>query len=132
MLAVDTTYLIHLFRGHRPAVEHFQNLSPSTELFTTQVNVYELLRGLYALPSQQQSKLLSKTQELLSGLQILELNTAASKRAAQIWESQRRQGLEIGYGDDLIAGVLLANGCRRIVTNHAHFQHIEEMTVEAY
>lgn len=132
MKGVDTTFLIDLLRGDQAAARKGRELDEEPLVFTTQINVFELYRGVYRLAPAQRQRQLALLHSLMDGFNLLDLSHQASLKAAQISGELMRRGIALDAGDTLIAGILLTNGCDTLVTNDNHFERIEELTVENY
>ncbi len=133
MILLDSTFLIDFTKRHLSAQQKLNDLGHKT-LFTTRINVFELLAGLFSLKSEsERASKLSETQMFLSRLIVLELDHFSAKKAAEIFGQLNRKGLSIESADCLIAGIALSNNINTIVTrNTKDFQRIEGIKVEVY
>jgi len=132
MKGVDTTFLIDLLKGDQAAAKKARELDGEPLVFTTQINVFEIYRGVYRLAPAQRQRHLALLHSLMDGFHLLDLNHQASLKAARISGELMRRGITLDGGDTLIAGILLTNGCDTIVTNDKHFERIEEIIIENY
>lgn len=134
MVILDTTYLIDFIKNHPDAVKKAQELDGLPEIFTTEINVFEVLFGIYRLKDRERaSKELDKAKMLFDRLSILPLEGAATFKAANIASELEKQGKPIEITDSITAGIALANGVTTIVTrNKEHFSRIKGIRVEGY
>ncbi len=130
MKGLDTTFLIHLLRKDPQATLKALELDKDPLVFTTEVNVYELISGIKPANKEREIK---STEILLSRLVVLPLDRKASIKAGLISSELMEKGKMIDDIDCLTAGILLSNGCDIIVTrNIKHFERINGMRVEGY
>lgn len=132
MRLLDTTFLIDLLRNKEGAVLKAKELGYEN-LFTTEINVFEIALGVYYKKEIDHRKYLEQALNLLSRLTVLPLNRTSSIMSGKIAAELMRSGLEIESNDVLIAGIALSNGISKIVTrNKEHFNRIKGITVETY
>lgn len=127
---LDTTVLIDILE-QKPDVAPIVEYSTET-FFTSQLNVFELMVGVFAL-KENQAKHCESAERLLSRFHILDLTPAAVRLAAQIQGKLYQQGRPINDVDSLIAAIALSNGINIMITrNKKHFEQIKELTVVTY
>ncbi len=125
---LDTTLLIDFLRS-KPKAKEIMEKFQSKPLFTSEINVFELLDGVYA-SGLDVEKHLEKVWGLLSLLTVLPFERKASLKAGMISGRLSHEGKKIGEIDCLIAGVALANGVTEIITsNTEHFEKIRELKI---
>ncbi len=123
--------LIDFLRGKEEAVELI-NKSQSSVLFTTEINVFELITGTYLLENKVKENL-EKLNAFLSKLVILEINRNAAVESGKIAANLIKEGKKIEVTDCLIAGTAIANGIKIIATrNKSHFERINQIKVIDY
>ena|SRR3989338_7450915 len=128
MKLLDTTFLIDLLRGDQHALK---KLEEDQTYLTTQVNMFELIRGLYLqnLPAKE----LKLAMELFNDLRLLSLDDAGIVKSAEISATLWKTGQPVGDCDCLIAGIALSKGIRTIITrNKKHFGRIKDLNIETY
>lgn len=114
------------------AIRQIGELKKESVIYTTTINTYELLRGIYLLPKGRE-KYAEALRTLVSNLHILDINLEASEKAALIYAELRKKGIEIDGPDYLIAGACLVNGISVLVTrNEKHFSKIGGLDVRTY
>ena len=100
------------------------------ELVTTEINVFEIMYGVY-LKDFNKEKELSK--EFFKNLNILSFDDSCGEISAQILSSLVKKGLMIDQNDCFIASIMIKNGCDRIITrNKKHFSKIKGISVISY
>ncbi|MBU0459215.1 MAG: type II toxin-antitoxin system VapC family toxin [Nanoarchaeota archaeon] len=128
---VDTTLLIDFLRGQPKAVQIIQKREFSF-LFTSEINVFELIEGVYLADEEVQSHL-EKVLAMLSRMTVLSFDRKAALKAGEISATLTKKGKKIGETDILIASIALANGISKIITeNKDHFERIKELEVITY
>ncbi|MBI5064916.1 PIN domain-containing protein [Candidatus Woesearchaeota archaeon] len=128
MKVLDTTFLIDLSRGNEDALKLIESKSP---LLTTQINMYELMRGLFlrgmSLPK------LREVMEVFEDLRVLSLDNNSIIKSAEISAELIKSGKEISDCDCLTAGIALSKGVDIVVTrNQEHFKRIRGIKVQNY
>ena len=128
---VDTTLLIDLLRGKQEAIEVIRKVE-SRPLFTSEINVFELIEGVYASNLKVENHL-EKVFALLTRITVLPFDRKAALAAGKISGILTKEGKKIGEVDCLIAGVALANGLHEIITeNKEHFMRIPGLKIITY
>lgn len=128
MKVLDSTYLIDLLRGEKATLPI---LNSKELLFTTQINMYEVIRGLF-LRKIDSHKFLDAS-DLFEHIRVLPLNDSSIIRSADIFSALSRSGTIISDADCLTAGIALSYGITTLVTrNKKHFERISGIQVEAY
>ena len=130
MILADTTLLIDFLRDKPSAVMAVQKYQ--ARLFTTEINIFELIVGVYlsTVPTQ---RYLEKIRYLESQLVVLPLTRAATLEAGKIAGMLIKNGKKIEGTDSLIAGISMVNGIRDIITlNSGHFGRIPGINVVPY
>jgi tRNA(fMet)-specific endonuclease VapC len=128
MKVLDSTFLIDLLRGKKEALKYVEK---EEMLLTTQINVYEILKGLHAQDVSEEKYL--RVKEMFENIRVLQFDDNASLRAAEISSNLIKKGLTVADCDCMIAGVALSKGAKIIVTrNVADFSKIKEIKVETY
>lgn len=127
MKCLDSTFLIDLLRNEPAAVAKAKQLAHE-EFVVTPIIVHEVMLGIFfAKP-----KFVAKAMELLSSFRLLDLSFASSTTSANIGAALLKSGKEVGDGDLLTAGAMLANNCDIIITRDTDFKRIKGITVEPY
>lgn len=128
MKVLDTTFLIDVLRGEKETLRILNSKEP---LLTTQINMYEVIRGLFirkVTPSKFREII-----ETFDDVRLLSLDNRAIIKSAEISAQLIKRGTTISDCDCMTAGIALSNGVNTIVTRNAeHFKRINEVKVESY
>ncbi len=128
MKLVDTTVLIDIFRGKKEVLKVIESPTP---LLTTQINMYEVIRGLFLHGISSEKFLLAS--EFFENIRVLSLDDTSIIKSAEISSALIKKGITISDNDCLTAGIALSNGITHIVTNNKkHFERIPKVIVETY
>lgn len=124
---LDTTILIDILRGETRAIAKIDELRSDSALYTTTLNIYEVLRGIKTLQKDKE-KHLNALNILISNINIIDFGLSAAERASEIYSELRKKGAIIDSIDYLIAGTCISNGIYVIITrNDKHFENIKEL-----
>ncbi|MBI4918417.1 type II toxin-antitoxin system VapC family toxin [archaeon] len=130
-MLLDTTILIDFLRNKNAAVQFFEK-NRTKLLFTTEINIFELVVGIYA-HNKDIDKHLEKVFLLADRLTILHLNRNGTLKAGEIAGKLISKGEKIENSDYLIAGISLSHGVNTIVTeNKKHYERIPEIKLVTY
>jgi len=128
MKILDTTFLIDMIRGKK---ETIPIINSTQHLFTTQINMYEVIRGFFLeniAPSN-----FYKIIELFENIKLLNLDDNSIIKSAEISSNLTKKGKYIPHNDCLIAGIAIAKGITTIITKDSeHFKRIKEINIERY
>lgn len=122
---LDTNVIIALIRLDRSVVKR-ANLELPTAIFTSSVVMHELYYG--ASRSARVAENLAHLGNV--GLQVLNLDPADARVAAEIRVDLERRGTPIGAYDVLIAGQALARDFTLVTRNTREFARVEGLRVE--
>lgn len=130
-MLLDTSFIIDFLKGKENAIEAIKKFDKK-QISTTEINVFELMTGVYALKSNVDIEI-SKVIAFLSALNVLALDRKASIKAGEILGNLIKGGKVIEQTDCLIAGIALSNGICDILTgNKKHFERIPNIKVITY
>ena len=128
MKLLDSTFLIDMLRGRKETLNIINGKEP---LLTTQVNMYEVTRGLFLrnIPSSKFAEIM----EMFETIKVLSLDDNSIVKAAEISSELIKSGMTISDCDCLTAGIAVSKGVNNIVTkNTEHFRRIKGFQVETY
>ncbi len=133
MKILDSTILIELLREKKNAMKKISELEAKhEELFTTQINAFEIIQGIYAQNKRVNEELVA-LEILLSKIKTLDLTYFAAHQAGKLCGELRKKGFTVSTGDALIAGIALANKIDTVVTsNEKDFSKMPGIKVETY
>ena len=123
----DTDILSYFLNGDDIITEKVQDyLLHHDKLLFSQITYFEILAGL---EYKQASKEISKFEQFSSKCTILTLTENSLKESAKIYGELRRQGIQIGTPDLLIAGIAIDRNLVLITNNDKHYQPIDRLTI---
>lgn len=128
MKVLDSTFLIDVLRGRKETLNVINGKEP---LLTTQINMYEVIRGFF-LKNISSSKFLEMI-EMFENIKVLSLDDNSIVKAAEISAELIKKGTVISDCDCITAGIAISKGINKIVTkNIEHFKRINGIKVESY
>ena len=128
MKILDTTFLIDMIRGRKETIPIINSMQ---HLFTTQINMYEVIRGFFL--KNVASSDIYKIVELFESIKLLTLDDNSIIKSAEISSNLTKKGEYIPHNDCLIAGIAITNGITTIVTKDSeHFKRIKGIETEEY
>ena len=132
MIIIDTNACIDYLNG----VEKVKNviLQQKKLVHITAITVYEVNIGLERTKrkiSEIRHKNLYKLwMEFISGMEIFHFGFKEAEKAAEIYDILESKGQMIDDNDILIAGIMLSNGIKQIITgNISHFEKIDGIEI---
>ncbi len=129
---LDSTVLIDLIKGEEKAIKKIEEIKQTSVLYTTSINVFEILKGMKMLERNRDVHL-NAFEVLKNNLIIVNIDPLAAEYAAEIYADLRKKGSQINEGDYLIAGACLSNDIKYIITrNEKHFREIKNLSVITY
>jgi tRNA(fMet)-specific endonuclease VapC len=130
MKCLDTDLLVAILRGKQEAQTIVEELDMEGKAATTSVNAFEVYFG--ANKSQSKNENMKETSKLLERLEILPLDLASSRRAAEISAKLVAKGETIDFRDAMIAAIAIENGLTLVTRNNSHFKRIRELQIETW
>ncbi len=130
MIGLDSTAIIDLFKGDKSIGNLVSSLDD--QIAVTQVNYLEVMLGLdFDNPKHKIEEIYYD--KLFNDFINLDLDILASKKAAELANNLKKKGKSIDPFDCAIAGILIQNGVKKIITRNAkHFSRIKELKVISY
>ncbi len=130
MKVLDSTFLIDLLRGKKEALRFLEE-EQSRDLYTTQINMYEVIRGLFRAHYSQAT--FQKILAVFADISILPFDEKATIQSASISAAMLNKGTPLSDGDCITAGIALSRHINTIVTlNTKDFEKIPGIVVEEY
>ncbi len=135
MIILDTSACIDYLNGNKQLkklISDQENL-----IHITSISVYEINIGLEKtrrkISEKRYKELYKSWLEFINGMKILSLGFEEAEKAAKIFDILESEGLRIDDNDILIAGIMLTNGIKKIITkNVRHFERIRELEIIKY
>lgn len=133
MKLVDTTFLIDLSKNNQDAVKKSLELDKEPRVYCTEISVYEITLGVYAIEGIDHGKKLQKLETMFNNFDILPLDHDSAIKSGEIAGYLIKNGITISDTDCLIAGIALSNNINTIITRDIeHFKRIKGIKVEWY
>ncbi|MCK4779070.1 MAG: type II toxin-antitoxin system VapC family toxin [Candidatus Lokiarchaeota archaeon] len=135
MIILDTSACIDYLNGNDQIKKV---LSEQESLFNlTSISIYEVNIGLERtrriISEERYKKLYKIWMEFISSMEIFTLGFKEAEKAAKISDVLESKGQRIDDNDILIAGIMLSNGIKRIITkNIKYFEIIEGIELISY
>jgi len=130
LICLDSTFIIDYLRGEPQALEKAAEYGEE-ELVTTTVNCFEALSGIIGSNAGQRGQ--DSFAGLIASIRVLDLDYRAAHEGAGIFSGLAGIGKRIEASDCMVAGAMISNGCRKILTrNKKHFSRISGIEVETY
>jgi len=119
---VNPDILSYFFKGEQNVVGHFRNYFKSyPRINISIITYYEILSGLEHLKAGRQ---ISYFETFVNANNILHLSQRSVKISAMIYGELKREGIEIGNSDLLIAGLAVDSELVLVANNEKHFNQI--------
>ncbi|NOU20426.1 MAG: PIN domain-containing protein [Methyloglobulus sp.] len=128
-VVIDSDILIYFLKGQQEIVDKL-SAHPIENIFTTRINVTELLYG--AFNSAKVAQNMAKISAFLANFHILEFDEKASMTFAQEKARLKKNGDLIADMDLMIASITVANGFALVSNNLKHFDRISGLAVERW
>jgi predicted nucleic acid-binding protein len=128
-IVVDSDILIYFLKG-QPEIVNKLSAYPIENIFTTRINVTELLYGVFNSAKIEQN--LAKVNAFLANFHILEFDQKASLIFAKEKAKLKQRGNLIADMDLMIASITLANEFALVTNNHKHFVRIKRLKIERW
>ena len=127
MYLLDTNTLIYFFKQQGHVAAHLQQW-PAAQIAVASVVLFELEYGVLrsTKPAVQQKGM----DAALAVYRVLPLDAKAAKAAALVKYALEVAGTPIGHGDQLIAGIALANDLTLVTRNTREFSRVQGLRLE--
>ncbi|HUW67209.1 MAG TPA: type II toxin-antitoxin system VapC family toxin [Candidatus Nanoarchaeia archaeon] len=128
-LFIDTSIFVDCLRKEvvKSSKLFLESLVMDNIGFTSAITVAELSVGAHL---SQRSDALEKTLELLSIVEIIDIDKDVAVEGGKIYSKLVKKGKSIELNDCLISATSISQGINKIVTrNVSHFERIEEIEV---
>jgi predicted nucleic acid-binding protein len=114
-LLLDTSILIDVLRRKNQRNEWLAELVRNGHtLATTTLNIAEIYAGMR--PPEE-----SRTEALLGGLQVYELNGTSARLAGRLKNTWARKGHTLSLADAIVAAIAIERGCALLTDNQKDF-----------
>ena len=135
MIILDTSACIDYLKGNNEIEKTV--LKQEDLIHITAITVYEINIGLERtkrkLSIKRYNELYKIWTEFISSMEIFPLGYKEAEMAARIYDNLESQGQRIDDNDILIAGIMLSNGIKKIITKNVnHFERIKDIEIIQY
>ena len=135
MIILDTSACIEYLNGNsalKKVISEQENLVHLTSITIYEINI-GLERTKRKISEERYKELYKIWLEFISGMEIFSLGFKEAEKAAEIYDTLESKGFLIDDNDILIAGIMLSNGIKKIITkNVKHFEVIEGLEIIQY
>ncbi len=129
-VVLDTTALIDIYNDNKKLKSKIESLEEN--IATTIMNYQEIFFGI-DLSEKKYEEEKRFFEELFDKVIMFDLSQDAAKKASEILYELTKKGKIIGKMDCIIAGIILTNGTKKIITrNKGHFENIKGLEVINY
>ena len=129
MIALDTTAIIDFFKGDKGL--HSLLKSIDEPLVSTLINYQEIVFGIDSKVPRYFGEQ-AYYDRMFDDLLIFPFTRRSAKKASDILWRNRKKGKTMGQFDCMIAGVLLTNDVRKIISKNKQLKEIGELQVLEY
>ena len=135
MIFLDTSACIDYLNGNKELKKVIEDQEDLIHI--TSITIYEMNIGFERtkrkITEQRYKQLYKPWLEFISSMEIFALGYKEAERAAEIYDTLESQGQSIDDNDILIAGIMLTNGIKQLITkNVKHFERIEDIEIIKY
>jgi len=135
MILLDTSACIDYLNGNKELKKVIEDQEDLIHI--TSITIYEMNIGFERtkrkISEQRYKQLYKPWLEFISSMEIFALGYKEAERAAEIYDTLESQGQRIDDNDILIAGIMLTNGIKQLITkNVKHFERIEDIELIKY
>lgn len=135
MIILDTSACIDHLNGNeniKKIISEQENLVHITAITVYEINI-GLERTKRKISEERYKNLYKSWMEFISGMEIFPLGFKEAEKAAEIYDALESKGQKIDDNDILIAGIMLSNGIKKIITkNIKHYEKIEGIDIINY
>ena len=135
MIFLDTSACIDYLNGNKELKKVIEDQEDLIHI--TSITIYEMNIGFERtkrkITEQRYKQLYKPWLEFISSMEIFALGYKEAERAAEIYDTLESQGQRIDDNDILIAGIMLTNGIKQLITKKVkHFERIEDIEIIKY
>ncbi len=131
-ICLDSTIIIDFLNGRKEAVNIIENYKSKESFFTTEINVFEILVGIYLKKNINEDELV-KAKDFFNTLDILPFDYGCGEEASLIYSALVKSARLIEQADIFISAIMKKNGYSKIISrNKDHFSRIEGIEVISY
>ena len=128
MYLLDTDIVVFAIRGNKAVLQRLGQLS-ADQWGISAITSFEIQKGIEANPTTRSS---TNAQEFLAAVEPWKFDSAASTRAARVFQQLRTEGITIGTADEMIAGHALSMKAILVTNNQKHFERVPGLKLESW
>ncbi len=127
MIILDTDVLIEIMdKKSKRSMELIRNIADSgEEVYTTSINLHEILYGLFKLGREEVAKVVME-------LNIIEYNKEDARLSSKLEVEMEKRGRKIARLDCMIAAIAINRNAYLYTLNTKHFMGFEEFGLKLY
>ena len=130
MVFLDTNFLIAFLRNDIEATLKMEKLKISGKILrTTAINLCELYNGAFL--SKKTQKGIEEVDNLLSCIEVVNLDSKSAKKYSEIHNMLRKKGDLLPAFDVLIAAIVVENN-DLLITRDKDFERIKDVKIEEW
>lgn len=130
-MLLDTSFLIDVMRGYRPALALRDEIDGSSEAVRIPtLAVYELWKGVAR--ARQPPREQEAVEEAIRAFPVLDMRIEHARRAGQVAGDLARRGIVLPDADLLLAGTALEEGDEILTRNARDFERVPDLRVRTY
>lgn len=135
MILLDTSACIDYLSGNADLKKKIEDQDDLIHI--SAITVYEMNIGFERtkrkISEQRYKQLYKNWLEFISSMEIFSLGFKEAEKAAELYDNLESQGQRIDDNDILIAGIMLTNGIKQLITrNIKHYERIQEIEIISY
>jgi tRNA(fMet)-specific endonuclease VapC len=131
LVCLDTSILVALIRKESKVLQKLREIVvENPQVSTTIICVCELYTGAYN--SSNPGRELERINEVLSALQILQLDDKSCRRFGELANSLQIKGNPVGDFDLLIASITIEANEVLATRNTRHFQRVPQLNIQSW
>jgi predicted nucleic acid-binding protein len=124
---LDTDVLSEFLRGNPMVIDKVdEHLKEYGFISLSIITYYEILNGLLYKDARKQ---MTRFESFVGLNKVIPLTMQMAKTAAAIQADLRKNGLEIGHTDTLIAGIAITSKLQLVTNNTDHFNRIKGLEI---
>jgi|SRR3989338_9393154 len=127
-IILDTSILVDFIRNREDAISYVRDLSEKHDVWTTDINVFELYYGAYL--TKHPDKNAAAVKGMVSNLNVFSTTQESMEIAGKLFADLEKKGQKIELRDVMIAGICLLNSCPVATHNKKHFERMNVKIAE--
>lgn len=132
MICLDSSFIIDFLKNDKSAIKIYEKYI-NEEFYISEITIFEVATGFLYSEYTNKNSNFDTFIDFISNFQILSTLNLHSLEAARINASLIFQGKTIEPNDCIIAGTMIANNVKKIITkNKKHFSKIKGIEVLSY